>query len=292
MDAALAWEREGSDWPNRAASRFVEAAGLRWHVQRLGAGRTLLLVHGTGASTHSWRDLAPLLAARFDVIAPDLPGHAFTEMPPSHRLSLPGMAAALRGLLDALAARPIVVVGHSAGAAILARMCLDGALDPRVLVSLNGSLLPLGGMKSPALGPLVRLIVGSGLVPRLFASQAARPEAVERLLEQTGSTLDTRGVGLYRRLASQPQHVAAALGMMAHWDVRSLERDLPRLRTPLMLAAGTADRMIPPSHAERVRRLVSGARLVTLPGVGHLAHEERPQEIAALLESVVGAVAA
>lgn len=79
------WERDGADWPNRAASRFVTASGLTWHVQAMGAPEApvLLLLHGTGAATHSWAGLAPLLAARFRVIAPDLPGHGFTDpLPP------------------------------------------------------------------------------------------------------------------------------------------------------------------------------------------------------------------
>ncbi|NBQ74895.1 MAG: alpha/beta hydrolase, partial [Acetobacteraceae bacterium] len=56
------WEKDGRDWPNRTASRFVEAGGLNWHVQLMGQGPCLLLLHGTAAATHSWRDLAPLLA--------------------------------------------------------------------------------------------------------------------------------------------------------------------------------------------------------------------------------------
>ena len=77
------WEREGRDWPNRTYSRFVQAARLRWHVQLMGDGPALLLLHGTGAATHSWRALAPLLAERFTVVAPDLPGHGFTQGRPA-----------------------------------------------------------------------------------------------------------------------------------------------------------------------------------------------------------------
>ncbi|MFC7690366.1 alpha/beta fold hydrolase [Paeniroseomonas aquatica] len=124
------WENDGRDWPNRAASRFVQAGGLRWHVQQAGEGPVLLLVHGTGAATHSWRGLLPLLARRFTVVAPDLPGHGFTTAPAGGRLSLPYMARALAALLAALGQRPELVAGHSAGAAILARMALDGAIAP------------------------------------------------------------------------------------------------------------------------------------------------------------------
>ena len=97
------WAVEGRDWPHREASRFVEAAGLRWHVQEFGRPEApvLLLLHGTGAATHSWRGLAPLLAQDFFVIAPDLPGHGFTDPLPADRLSLPGMASAIRDLLTA-----------------------------------------------------------------------------------------------------------------------------------------------------------------------------------------------
>jgi magnesium chelatase accessory protein len=73
------------DWPHRTASRFVSAGGIEWHVQVMGKGPCALLLHGTGASTHSFRDLAPALAPDFSVIAVDLPGHGFTGTPPSRR---------------------------------------------------------------------------------------------------------------------------------------------------------------------------------------------------------------
>jgi magnesium chelatase accessory protein len=53
-----------------------------------------------------------------------------------------------------------------------------------------------------------------------------------------------------------------------------------------VLVAAGRDRMIPPSHALRVRRLVPGAHMVTLPDLGHLAHEERPDAIARLVQDV------
>jgi magnesium chelatase accessory protein len=278
------WDLEGRDWPLRAHSRFVPAAGLYWHVQVLGSGPVILLVHGTGAATHSWRGLAPLLAERFTVVAPDMPGHGFTELPPPDRLSLPGMADALGGLLTTLDVRPTLVVGHSAGAAILARMCLDGRIAPRALVSLNGALLPLRGFPGQLFAPLARLLAWTGLVPQLFARHARDRAVIERLLRDTGSTLDPQGVELYARLARHPNHVAAAFGMMAHWDLEPLVRDLPRLRPALVLVVGTNDRTIPAEEAERVRALVPTATVVRLPGLGHLAHEERPEAVAAIVE--------
>lgn len=249
----------------------------------MGSGPALLLLHGTGTATHSWRALAPMLAPHFSVVAPDLPGHGFTEAPPTRQLSLPGMAAAVTALLQAIAVVPALAVGHSAGAAILARMCLDGTIAPQHLVSINGALLPLGGIPGRLFSPIAKLLALNPLVPRLFARRAAGRTAVERLISSTGSSIDWQGVELYRRLVSNAGHAAAALGMMANWDLRPLERDLPRLKTPLVLVSGSRDRTLPPSEAERVHTLVPAAAVISLSGLGHLAHEEQPRTIADLL---------
>ena len=192
------------DWPLRQHSRFLTAGGLRWHVQCLGRGPAVLLVHGTGAATHTWRGLAPLLARHYTVVAPDLPAHGGTARPADDTLmTLPGMASGLRALLEALDVEPALAVGHSAGAAILARMCLDGAIAPRGLVSLNGALLELPGLPRAVFSPLARLLAASPL-PRLFAWRAGDRTAVERLVASTGSRLDAAGVDYYARLVRDP----------------------------------------------------------------------------------------
>jgi magnesium chelatase accessory protein len=277
------WTRDGLDWPNRAASRFVEAGGLRWHVQIMGRGPVLLLVHGTAASTHSWRDLLPLLARHFTVVAPDLPGHGFTSVPPAHRLTLPGMARALAALVGALDVAPALAVGHSAGAAILLRMTLDGAIAPRAVIGLNAALLPLGDAHAALFSRLARLLAGLPFVPRLFAWQASRRAVAERLLTDTGSRVDRRGVDLYARLFRYPSHIGSALRMMANWDLQPLLRDLSHLAVPLLLVVGMEDRAIPPHQARQVQDRLPAARILRLQGLGHLAHEEDPARVAQLI---------
>lgn len=284
---SLDWPRDGADWPNRDASRFVDAGGVHWHVQIAGSGPPLLLLHGSGASTHSWRELLPLLACEHTVIAPDLPGHAFSSTPPAHTLSLPGMARAIGALLHALQIVPAAVAGHSAGAAIALRMRLDGLLPGRHLVSLNGALLPLPGLAGLLFPPAARLLSLTPFAAALFARSASRNGAVERLIASTGSHIDARGIALYARLVRCRAHVAGVLGMMANWDIAPLARDLPRLDAALTLIAARGDRTVPPDCSRRVQRMVADARLIELDGLGHLAHEEAPQRLAALIAEAV-----
>jgi magnesium chelatase accessory protein len=279
----LDWTRDGADWPNRASSRFVHAGGLDWHVQVMGSGDPLLLVHGTGASTHSWRDLMPILARHFTVVAPDLPGHGFTSAPPPRRQSMPGMARGVQALLAALGLSPVAAAGHSAGAAIVVRMSLDDMMAPRTVVSLNGALMPWGGVAARVLSPIAQVVAASPMMPRFFAWRASNRSVVDRLLRNTGSTIDPVGADLYARMARDPGHVGAALGMMANWDPGGLADELPRLKPKLTLIVGANDGTVPPSQSRQVHRIVPGSVLISLPGLGHLAHEERPAEHAALI---------
>ena len=118
MSRALDFARDGRNWPRRDSSRFVVAGGTRFHVQILGSDDAppLLLLHGTGASTHSFRDLAPLLTEDYRVVMIDLPGHGFTGWPRWRRPSITGMASTIADLLSVLEISPRYAAGHSAGA--------------------------------------------------------------------------------------------------------------------------------------------------------------------------------
>ena len=297
MTQRLNWERDGSSWPHRLQSRFVQSAGLRWHVQQfeaqISSAPTALLIHGTGASTHSWRGLIPLLTPHFKVLSLDLPGHAFTDMPPggasSQQMSLPGMAHAIGELLATLNVNPALLIGHSAGAALAVRMALDGLASTKLLqhiVSINGALQPLGGLAGQVFSPVAKLMSALPFVPSLFAWQATHPSVLQKLIASTGSRLDAEGMALYGQLVSNPGHAAGALGMMANWDLPQLAQDLPRLATPVSLLVGSQDHTVPPRQASRlVASWPAGSaapkpQLTTLNGLGHLAHEERPDLVA------------
>ena len=287
----LDFERDGVDWPLRQYSRFVQTPRLRWHVQYAphadAQAPTVLLLHGTGASTHSWRDVFAPLSARCSVLALDFPGHAFTATPAPAEVaalfSLPGMAAGVAEVLAQMGIVPHTIVGHSAGAAVACMLSLDGHIQPQRIVSLNGALLPLDGLAGQLFSPMAKLLAKAPFVPELFSWQAAQPAVLQRLLDGTGSTLDAPGRALYKKLIAQPAHGAGALAMMAHWDLHTFWTRLPALQTPLALVAGDQDLIVPPSVAERAwasLKRQSPTPVTRLRGLGHLAHEEQPDTLA------------
>jgi magnesium chelatase accessory protein len=280
------FDTDGRGWPHRAASRFVEADDIVFHVQDMGDGPPVVLIHGTGASTHSWRGVMPLLARSHRVVAFDLPGHAFTSTPLVMRMGLPQVAAACGRLLGNLGVDPVALVGHSAGAAVALRMVLDGWTMPRAVVGFNASLRPFAGATGPLFSALARLLFVNPMTPRIFAATASE-KRVEKLLKDTGSHLDQEGLRLYRTLFRSAGHVSGTLAMMAAWDLRPLQRDLPKLDVDLTLVAAARDRTINPAEASRNVHRVRHGRVVRMKNLGHLAHEEDPEKAATIIGEAI-----
>lgn len=274
------------DWPYRSASHMITAAGSRWHVQRAGAGSPVLLLHGTAASTHTWRDVMPLLVEHFDVLAVDLPGHGFSERLPNESMTLPAVAAGISALLATLGFAPRCVVGHSAGAAIALRMALDESVHPECVVGINAALLPFGGGLQRLFSPMAKFFANTRLLPKMVAKRAHDVNAVRRVLDGTGSRLDAAGVTFYQRLLQSESRVASVLAMMASWDLQPLLGDLPGLRARLHLVTGGRDQAVRPSEADKIAALVKGTTVYRLEDCGHLAHEEQAAVVAKLILDV------
>jgi magnesium chelatase accessory protein len=117
---------------------LISVGDLDWHVQLSGKGPVVLLLHGTGSSTHSWSDLIPLLESYAQVLVPDLPGHAFTLGGKLDDLKLDEIARSLQRLIEQLGIEaPSIVVGHSAGAPLALRFAVAASKQPKLIVALK-----------------------------------------------------------------------------------------------------------------------------------------------------------
>ncbi|MFL0355880.1 alpha/beta fold hydrolase BchO [Erythrobacter sp. GH1-10] len=291
MSRALAWEREGLIWPHREASAFIRAGGARWHVQRMGdpAKPPLLLLHGTGASVHSWRHLMPLLAETHHVLAPDLPRHAFTTGHPPEDTSLPRMATAIARLLATLDFEPEAIVGHSAGAALALQLALDhGFTGP--IIGLNSALRPFPGLAAQLFPAVAKLLFVNPFVPRLFSGMAAISGDTDRFLRKaTGSHIDAEGMACYEALLSNSRHTKGALAMMANWDLPRLQTRMRNVSNPVLLVHSDKDAAIPLEWAREAQGWIPGAELEVIEKLGHLAHEEAPEAVHAFVAEFLAA---
>ena len=285
------WAIDGANWPNRASSEFIAADGYNWHVQQMGAAYApvCLLLHGTGAATHSWRDLMPLLAKDHRVIAMDLPGHGFTRPAHHRRVTLPQMSASLGALCDVLGITPDLIVGHSAGAAIGAQLLLDREWEAP-LVGLNPALMPFPGLAAKLFPQLAKMLFTNPLVSLIFARLASAPGEPERFLRKaTGSAIDRAGVKTYRTVLTRPGHCDGAIRMMASWQLEPLVKRLPDLISPVLLVHASKDKAIPRVAVQQAAQLMPNVTYEEMPGLGHLAHEEKPEQTAAMIASFLAA---
>ena len=216
-------------------------------------------------------------------MALDLPGHGFTGMPGREGLKLDGMARGVAALMTALKLPPDLIVGHSAGAAIALRMQMTGAGGAAGVVAINGALSPFPGVAGHIFPALARLLFLNPAAIGLFAWRARQPGVVERLMESTGSRIDGAGLEGYRALIGASGHVAGTLGMMSGWDLHALAADFARYQAPLTLIASEGDLAVPMKVSREARDRIAGAKLVRLGRLGHLAHEENPDQLAALI---------
>lgn len=278
-----------------AGARFVEVGGLSVHVETAaytGDGAdppVIVLLHGFGASTFSWREVIEPVAALGDVVAYDRPAFGFTERPTDwegeNPYGVPGNLALLDAVLERFAdARDVILVGHSAGGLIageFARLHPD-RIDALVLVA--PAVLTTGGVPAwlapvlavpqiDRLGPLlVQGIASSGeqLLERSFVDPAAVTDAV-RAGYRAPLTVIGWEAGLWR-FTTAPRDNGLADG-------------LDEVTVPTLLITGDADTVVPTADTERLATLMPAAEFVVIARTGHLPQEEAPEQfVAALLD--------
>lgn len=269
-----------ADWPMRDRSRMIRCRPHVWHVQSVGQGPDVLLLHGAAASGHSFHRLMAHLPG-YRLIAPDLPGQGYTRAGGHLRMGLDAMADDLGALCADQDWRPVAIIGHSAGAAVALRMAEIMPRPPRAVVGINAALGPFDGFAGWLFPKLARAMATGPFAAAVVTKLSSSRPQVARLLTGMGSPLDAEGVEMYRRLVSRTRHIEGTLGMMAQWQLEPLLERLPQIAVPTLLITAAGDKAVPPRVSVEATERMPRARHVALPRWGHLVHEEAPEEVAA-----------
>jgi magnesium chelatase accessory protein len=272
------------DWPNRQHSRVISAGDLDWHVQLTGTGPVVLLLHGTGSSTHSWSDLIPLLENHAQVLVPDLPGHAFTLGAKLEDLKLDEIARSLQLLITQLGIEaPSIVVGHSAGAPLALRFAAAALKQPKLVIALNPSFIPPPPIYTSFFGPLLGPITRSSTLSSLLASLSPSLGMVDKLLDSTNTILPEARRVYYRKLFERSDHVRGSMNFMAAADIQKVLAEADLYQGKLICVLGNQDAWIPVKPLEKIiRDHFSTAEIMKWEG-GHIMHELEPGKVAQLI---------
>lgn len=260
-------------------------------------GAPVLLVHGFGASAYQWRHLLPALAAAGRrVLAPDLPGHGFSQLDfPDGQYSRAAYARRMWMLLDALGIDRVPVIGHSMGGAVAAEMAWR---QPERIERL-ALLSPAGFGRVPWRARVLHF-VPDALAPlaRAFASRAAAQLVLGDVYGPEG-TWSPRDEEELLAPYSQPGIYRSMLRTIKEFDF-SLHEEVALSQLPMgtLVVFGTHDRVVRPADVEARVRAVPNGRLVMLSRIGHLPQVEDAAQVAEILRDflqvprVAGAIGA
>jgi pimeloyl-ACP methyl ester carboxylesterase len=259
--------------------RILNIGGCRIYVEEQGppAGRAVVLVHGFGGSTYSWRHNSSLLSGQgYHVMALDLPGFGFSSRNSSVSLAHPAQAAKIAALLDVLNVKQAFFIGHSMGFSVVFHFA--GAYPERVLglVSVDGALdiKPASRLPSILLGfpPL------SVMVCCLLTFFATRRQiwSMLRSAYQDKTKVTPEIAEAYYQRAIRPGWQKALIRLTRDQPLNAIALRPEKYSFPILVIRGEQDRWISQAATDNWKNCLPGVAYYSIPGAGHLVMEEQP----------------
>ena len=262
-----------------APSQFLTVAGIRLHLRDTGPlnpdakAPALILLHGFGDSLLGWEPWAQALQAQFRVIRIDLPGAALTGPDPTGDYSDERAEQILLALMDELGLSRASFIGHSMGGRIAWRFAADHPerVDRLVLLAPDGFASPgFEYGKPPEFGPGLGLM--KFVLPRMAVRMSLKPAYAD-----PGRITD-EAVDRLWHLVRAPGVRGALLDRLHQWIPQDPTPRLAHITAATLLLWGAQDAMIPVANAQDYLKAIPQARLVVLPGLGHLPQQEAAAE--------------
>ncbi len=233
----------------------------------------ILLLHGFGASLQAWDDWAPALEKKLRVLRTDIPGFGLSGPAVNQDYSDAADVARVIALLDQLGVQQVIIAGHSMGGRIAWN--LTAAHPERVskLVLLSPDGFPDPNAKSDKTYEVPALL---WLLPYSLPKWALRMGGVAPAFADD-SQLTPQMMQRYHDMMLAPGVRTALLERMRQTRNSDPVVRLQSINAPTLLLWGEKDAFIPVGNAQDYLKAMPQAKLVTLPGVGHVLHEEAPQ---------------
>ncbi|MEN8768579.1 MAG: alpha/beta hydrolase [Candidatus Arcticimaribacter sp.] len=261
-----------------APSQFMEINGMKVHYRDEGAGTPIVLIHGTGASLHTWNDWTTDLVKNYRVIRLDLPAYGLTGQDPQKRYSSKDYVDLLHAFLGELKVDKFHLAGNSLGGLVSWLYASYHPEKVEQLVLLDPSGFPFKNTpmvikmaKTPILNNFIRYVT-----PRSFIEKNIKEVYFDETLIKE-STIDR-----YHDLSQYKGNRQAFI------DRSFVEREdyterLGLIQASTLILWGENDAWIPVSDAPKFKAAIKDAQMVIMPNTGHVPMEERPKESLAIV---------
>lgn len=259
-------------------SQFMELDGRKIHYRDEGRGDAIVLIHGTGASLHTWDVWANSLKEHYRVIRFDLPAYGLTGQDPEKRYRSKDYVDLLDDFLTQLEVDQFHLAGNSLGGLVswLYASYHPQKVEKLVLVDPSGfpfknTPMVIQLAKTPLLNNFIRYVT-----PRSF---------IEKNLKEVyydASLIKEETIDRYHDLTQFEGNRQAFIDR-AYIEREDYTERLALIPSPTLILWGEEDAWIPVSDAEKFKAALPNARIVLMPKTGHVPMEERPQESLAIV---------
>ncbi len=256
------------------SSKFINIDGMQVHYRDEGTGVPVVLIHGTGASLHTWDDWTATLKENYRVIRMDLPAFGLTGPHPKQKYNIHSYTHFLDTFFSQLRIDSLYLVGNSLGGQIAWNYAADNSNKVKKLVLIDPSGYPTNKKpsfifriaKTPIINSILRYITPKSIIRKnleqvYFDDQKITDELVNR----------------YHQLALREGNRQAFIDRAKTSFVDNTHK-LKTLRVASLILWGAQDEWIPVSQGDKFIRDIPSAQLIVLPNTGHVPMEENPQK--------------
>ena len=263
------------------ASRIAEVDGVRLHYLTAGKGPTVILLHGYAETSRMWRSLIPLLAEKFTVIAPDLPGIGDSAIP-ANGIDMKSSASRIHALARSLGVEKARVVGHDIGLMVAYAYAMQFPAETEKLVVMDAFLPGVPGWEAIYNAPNVWHFRFNGDYPEALVK--GRERTYFEYFWNVFAADKTRSIPeadrkAYTEAYSKPGRMRAAWAYFASWpqlakDFAQLSQN--KLTMPVLSIGG--EKSLGNELAAQMKLVATDVTAVVLKDTGHWILEERPKE--------------
>jgi pimeloyl-ACP methyl ester carboxylesterase len=265
--------------------------GIKISYLRRGSGKPMVLLHGFGASTYSWRYIIEALGKDHEVFAIDLKGFGLSDKPCDDRYSVKDQSDMVMAFIAHHHLKDVTVFGHSFGGGVALFSCLEGARSGENPISrmvlLDSASLPqefpyfISMLRTPVLDRISLSLVPDRVNVRMLLNEAFHDgsKITEEMVEVYSGYLDLPGA--HHSLIATARQIVPS-------EMETVIRRYREISVPVLLVWGEEDDVIPLSVGQTLLTVIPGARLQTIKNCGHVPQEECPEETIRIIKEFLG----